>query len=111
MTDGQLRNQIDAAKFNSSAKLPYSLRLLDFQAAMQDVYDLFHDVNGLLLARGLRRLDEMLRPAAMSGVVSDLLTASLASHARSLTANTFLQRPSRSCGLRRVCERRYSGRD
>ena len=89
MTDGQLRNGVDPAKFNSSAEFPYSLRLLDFQAAMQDVYDLFYDVNGLLLARGLRRLDEMLRPAAMSGVVSDLLTASLASHARSLTANTF----------------------
>ena len=70
MTDGQLRNGVDPAKFNSSAELPYSLRLLDFQAAMQDVYDLFYDVNGLLLARGLRRLDE-LRPAAMSGVVSD----------------------------------------
>ena len=50
MTDGQLRNGVDPAKFNSSAEFPYSLRLLDFQAAMQDVYHLFYDVNGLLLA-------------------------------------------------------------
>ena len=54
---------------------------------MQDVYDLFHDVNSLLVARGLRRLEDMLLPAAMSGVVSDLLAASLANHARTLTQN------------------------
>ena len=34
---------------------------------MQDVYDFFYDVNKLLLERGLHRLDDMLRPAAMSG--------------------------------------------
>ena len=82
------RATVDPAHFNTNAILPYSLRLMDFQIAMQDVYDLFHDVNGLLVERGLNRLEEMLRPAAMSGVVSDLLTASLASHARSLTANS-----------------------
>lgn len=62
---------------------------MDFQIAMQDVYDLFHDINSLLVGRGLRRLDDMLRPAAMSGVVSDLLTASLANHARTLTENRY----------------------
>ena len=62
---------------------------MDFQIAMQDVYDLFNDINSLLVGRGLRRLDDMLRPAAMSGVVSDLLTASLANHARTLTENRY----------------------
>ena len=56
---------------------------------MQDVYDLFHDINSLLVDRGLRRLDDMLRPAAMSGMVSDLLSASLANHARVLTENGY----------------------
>lgn len=83
------RNIVDPAKFNSSAHLPYALRVLDFQASMQDVYDLFYDLNGLLLDRGLERLDEMLRPAAMSGMISDMLTASLAKHARSLTTNRY----------------------
>lgn len=54
---------------------------------MQDVYDFFHDVNGLLLNRGLRRLDDTLRPAAMSGIISDMLTASMAKHARALVEN------------------------
>ena len=83
------RNTVDPARFNPQADLPYSLRTMDFQIAMQDVYDLFHDINSRLVDRGLRRLEEMLRPAAMSGVVSDLLTASLANHARTLTENRY----------------------
>ena len=56
---------------------------------MQDVYDLFHDINNLLVERGLHRIEEMLRPAALSGVLSDLLTASLAKHSRGLTENNY----------------------
>ena len=36
--------------------LPFSLRVNDFQSAMQDVYDFFYDVNTLLLGKGLHRL-------------------------------------------------------
>ena len=86
---GHVRNNVDTDKLNDDVALPYALRLMDFQIAMQDVYDLFHDINSLLLARGLKRLEEMLRPAAMSGLISDLLTASLANHARSLTENGY----------------------
>jgi hypothetical protein len=57
--------------------------------AMQDVYDFFYDVNLRLMERGLQRLDDMLRPAIMSGVLSDMLTASLAKHSRSLTVNLY----------------------
>ncbi len=56
---------------------------------MQDVYDFFYDVNQLLGGKGLRRLDDMLRPAAMSGMVSDMLTASLAKHSRTLVENDY----------------------
>ena len=83
------RRVVNPADFNPQAKLPYSLRNSDFQMAMQDVYDLFHDINGLLVGRGLQRLEDMLRPAAMSGMVSDLLTASLANHSRTLIENKY----------------------
>lgn len=56
---------------------------------MQDVYDFFFDVNTLLIDKGLRRLDDMLRPAIMSGLLSDMLTASLAKHSRTLTENRY----------------------
>ncbi len=81
------RETINPAKLNKRASLPFQLRLADFEIAMQDVYDFFYDVNRLLLERGLHRLDDMLRPAAMSGIISDMLTASMAKHARSLVEN------------------------
>jgi hypothetical protein len=83
------RQRVELTKFNPNATLPYNLRVEDFQMAMQDVYDFFYDVNALLAGRGLQRLDDLLRPAAMSGVISDMLTASLGKHSRSLTDNLF----------------------
>ena len=83
------RNVVDEAKFNNEAQLPYELRLKDFGMAMQDVYDFFYDVNSHLAGKGLQRLDDMLRPAIMSGVLSDMLTASLAKHSRVLTENRY----------------------
>ncbi|MDD4888783.1 MAG: hypothetical protein PHU85_02540, partial [Phycisphaerae bacterium] len=59
----------------------------DFQIAMQDVYDFFFDVNSYLIKKGLQRLDDMLRPAIMSGILSDLLSASMAKHSRVLVQN------------------------
>ncbi|PKQ03384.1 MAG: hypothetical protein CVT73_15670 [Alphaproteobacteria bacterium HGW-Alphaproteobacteria-12] len=83
-----LRHQeIIRSAFNPKATLPYELRLKDFEMAMQDVYDFFHDVNQLLLSKGLHRMDDMMRPAAMSGMISDMLTASMAKHARALAEN------------------------
>jgi hypothetical protein len=69
-----VRNCADATKFNTNAVLPYELRIKDFELAIQDVYDFFYDVNLLLTGKGLQRLDDMLRPAIMSGVLSDMLT-------------------------------------
>ncbi len=83
------RNIVDRTKFNKAAQLPYELRLRDFEMAMQDVYDFFFDVNSYLTKKGLQRLDEMLRPAIMSGVLSDMLTASLARHSRVLAENQY----------------------
>jgi len=83
------RNQITTGKFNEAAKLPYELRLEDFKSAMQDVYDFFFDVNSHLVGKGLDRLDDMLRPAIMSGVLSDMLTASIAKHSRTLVENRY----------------------
>ncbi len=51
------RNQADRTKFNSDLGLPYELRISDFQAAINDVYDfssllVFHDAtNNVGLAR------------------------------------------------------------
>ena len=78
---------VDGRAFNHDLQMPYSLRVQDFHMAMQDVYDFLHDVNSHLVAKSLRRLDDMLRPAILSGILSDMLTGSLANHSRSLTEN------------------------
>src|SRR6266542_4714088 len=83
------RNRPKRECFNRSAKLPFQLRLEDFEIAMQDDYDLFHDVNSGLLEKGLERLDDFVRPAIMSGFLSDLLTASIGKHSRVLTQNNY----------------------
>jgi hypothetical protein len=78
-----------AGTFNPDCELPFQLRLKDFEMAMQDVYDFFFDVNSALSKRGLGRLDDMLRPAILSGLLSDMLTAGVARHSRALTENRF----------------------
>ena len=83
------RNTVDSSKLNQDAVLPYELRIDDFRIAMQDVYDFFYDVNTHLVGKGLLRLDDMLRQAIMSGLISDMLTSSLAKHSRSLVENEY----------------------
>lgn len=78
-----------SARFNPDATYPYELREQDFLMAMQDVYDFFYDVNQLLSGKGLQRLDDMIRPAIMSGLLSDMLTASVAKHSRTLVQNKY----------------------
>lgn len=71
------RASVDRAKFNRDLALPYQLRVDDFALAMEDVYDFFADVNTNLVDKGLQRLDDMIRPAALSGMLSDMITDSL----------------------------------
>ena len=87
MTDHIPRALVVDARFNRELTLPYSLRIDDFRMAMRDVYDFLHDVDNHLVSKSLRRLEQMLRPAILSGILSDMLTASLANHARSLVEN------------------------
>lgn len=76
-------------KFNPAPILPYNLRIADIKMAMQDAYDFFFDVDIFLIKRNLPRLEDSMRRANFSGLLSDTLTASVAKHSRSLTANRF----------------------
>ena len=84
-----IRQSVDEQCFNPDVMLPYELRLNDFTSAMQDVYDFFFDVNEHLTNKGLGRLEDTLRKANLSGTLSDMTTASLAKHSRSLTQNRY----------------------
>ena len=77
------------SKFNQSADLPYGLRIKDFELAMVDLYDLLYDINSLLISKDLPRIEETVKPAIFSGIISDVITASLGKHSRSLTPNQY----------------------
>ena len=47
-----IRNLVDSPKFNPNPTLPYELRIMDFEAAMQDVYDFFYDDQLPLVGKG-----------------------------------------------------------
>ncbi len=83
------RRIVRRERLNADIALPYELRLLDFESAMQDVYDFFYDVNQHLAGKGLGRLEDTVRGAILSGVVSDMLTAYLAAHSRTLVPNNY----------------------
>lgn len=90
MEDKIKKNKVQQSWFNNKpAFMPYSLRSSCFSEAMQDVYDFFYEVNNLMIKNGLQRLDDMLRPAALSGILSDMLTARLAHHTMSLVENNY----------------------
>ena len=84
-----VRQQPDSSTFNPAIALPFQLRIQDFSLVMQDIYDFFFDVNTHLHSKGIKRLDEMLRPAAMSGLISDMISASMAQHSRVLVDNHY----------------------
>jgi hypothetical protein len=84
-----IREIVKQECFNPAPSLPYELRIIDFESSMQDIYDFFFDVNKHLIDKGLQRLDDMLRPAICSGTISDMLTASLAKHSRTLHENKY----------------------
>ena len=84
-----IRERVNRDWFNPNIQLPYELRLEDFEMAMRDVYDFFFDVNSMFDQKGLPRLEEVLRPANMSGTISDMITASVASHSRVLCQNRY----------------------
>jgi hypothetical protein len=80
---------VDETRFNPDAHLPFELRTLDFRLAMQDAYDFLFDVNEALTRKGLPRLEESVRGAIFSGLLSELLSASVAKHSRSLVENSY----------------------
>lgn len=83
------RARVDLDGWNDEAVYPYALRRETFSVAMDDIYELLASVNEALIGRGLLRLEESVRGAIYSGLLSDLIAASLAKHAQGLTKNRF----------------------
>jgi hypothetical protein len=83
------RAQVNQNGFNQQLHLPYSLRLGDFSTAMDDIYVLLGNINDGLTSRGLLRIEESVRGAIYSGLLSDMLAAALAKHSLGLVKNAY----------------------
>jgi hypothetical protein len=82
------RAQVNKDGFNKELDLPYALRLDVFAIAMDDIYELLHNINTGLVDRGLLPFENSVRGAIYTGVLSDLLTEAIANHAVGLVKNT-----------------------
>lgn len=85
--------RVNRGAFNAKATLPYSLRLADFEMAMDDVYVMLWNVNEALTSRGLLRIEESVRGAVFSGLLSDVISAALAKHSLGLVRNQYPANP------------------
>lgn len=83
------RAQVNKDGFNTELDLPYALRLDVFAIAMDDIYELLHNVNTGLVDRGLLPFENSVRGAIYSGMLSDLLTEAVANHAAGLVKNAY----------------------
>lgn len=66
------RAQVNEDGFNKSLKLPYALRLDVFAIAMDDIYEMLHNVNTGFVDRGLLPFENSIRGAIYTGMLSDL---------------------------------------
>lgn len=82
------RAQVDKNGFNTALKLPYALKLDVFAIAIDDIYDMLHNLNTGLVNRGLLPFENSVRGAIYTGMLSDLMTEAIASHAAGLVKNT-----------------------
>ena len=67
--------------------LPYGLQERDFQNAMDALYDYFYSVNTALMGRGLEWMENTVRAAAVSNIISDLTQAAIAKYSYGLVVN------------------------
>jgi hypothetical protein len=81
------RAQVNQGAFDTALPLPYALRPNVFSVAMDDVYELLATANKALVRRGLLPLENSVRGAIYTGLLSDLIVEALANHATGLVKN------------------------
>ncbi len=83
------RARVRREGFSATLSLPYALKAEVFSIAMDDIYEMLATANEALVSRGLLRLEESVRGAIYSGLLSDLMAEAVANHATGLTKNTY----------------------
>jgi hypothetical protein len=80
---------IDLKSFNPKAKLPYGLKAIHIQTAMQDFLDFLALINKALAAKKIQRLESFLMPANFSSIVGEFMTATIPKSCMALVKNNY----------------------
>jgi len=79
----------DRRGLRTGNELPYNLRPEDVIRVAEDIHDLLHEVNSMMVARSFDRMEELLDPAGFSGFVSRSVVDRFAGLSRPLVKNTY----------------------
>lgn len=83
------RAPTDAAGLKSGIGLPYNLQPRDVLRMVEDLHDLLHEINSMMVSRGFDRMEELLDPAGFSGFISRSVVDRLDNLSRALVRNEF----------------------
>lgn len=67
--------------------LPYGLDRRVFESTLESMYDFFHLVNSALAQRGMESIENLVQPAAVSTMTSDMAAAAIAKYNNLLVVN------------------------
>jgi hypothetical protein len=81
------RSTLHPRGFNEGAALPYGLRVAEINAALNDVYNFFYDVNRYLIEKGWDRLEETLLAASFSGMLSEMVVQGISKRSAAVIKN------------------------
>jgi hypothetical protein len=73
----------------TGGELPYNLRPQDVLRMVEDLHDLLHEVNSMMVEKGFDRMEELLDPAGFSGFISRSIVDRLDRLSRALVKNTY----------------------
>jgi hypothetical protein len=79
----------ELAGLKTGVTLPYNLQPRDVLRMVEDLHDLLHEVNSMMVAKGFDRMEELLDPAGFSGFISRTIVERLDRLSRALVRNDF----------------------
>jgi len=83
------RAPTDAAGLKSGIDLPYNLQPRDVLRMVEDLHDLLHEINSMMVSKSFDRMEELLDPAGFSGFISRSVVDRLDNLSRALVRNEF----------------------
>ena len=73
--------------FNPHVVLPYGLKVDEVRKAMEEVYQTFYTINGVLFPKSSKRLEDIVLGNTLSGMISEFLVKAISDSSTTLVRN------------------------